>query len=199
MAIVLFVKNVFSTMISSNPNKKGKDQIEKLAEFVDDKFINKPKFMGLKPFLNKNGFNLFSVAFFTIMLMLLVVYIGDISKAISINKEQLQTGTTLALYLALAAGLTAIMNLFVGVMNFIKPAAINEDVVTYNYSKLKLEIQSEDDLPLLKALIIMKSKNPEFSLKVLIKFFNEVNIREKLFEILYFTEPNLPQGREVAK
>jgi hypothetical protein len=165
-------------------DKKGKEQIEKLAESVDDKFTNTPKFMGWMPFLRKNWINLFSVGFFTVMLILLTIFIGEISRSITLNLAQLRTETALALYLALAASLTAVMNLFVGVMNFIKPAAINEDVISYNYSKLKEFVQDKGELPLLKALIIMKSKNPEFNLKSLLKNYNEDFLREKLFELL---------------
>jgi hypothetical protein len=178
-------------MSACEPVKQEKDKIERLADYVDEKFIKTPKFMGWKLFLKKNGINIYSVAFFTIMLMFLVVFFGQISNAITLNQTELQTGTTLALYLALGAGLTAIMNLFVGVMNFIKPATFNEDIISYNYSKLKVGIQNEGDLPLLKALIIIKNKNPEFSLKTLLKSSNEVIIREKLFEILCLTNADL--------
>lgn len=60
-------------MSACTSDKKEKDQIEKLAELVDNKFDNTPKFMGLKPFLTKNWMNLFSAGFFLIILMLLIL------------------------------------------------------------------------------------------------------------------------------
>jgi hypothetical protein len=178
--------------------KTGKDQIEKLADHVDEKFKNTPQFMGWKPFLIKNWFALFSVGFFLTMLVVLLLFISEISKDINLSLNQLPTGTTLALYLALGASLIAVMNLFVGVLNFIKPAAINEDVISYNYKKLEMSVQDDEELPFLKALIILKSRNPEFCLRAMLRSYDEEFCREMLFKILYFVNiDSVGQAREV--
>jgi hypothetical protein len=184
-------------MSASNPKQQERDPIERLAEYVDEKFSKKAKFMGLRRFLVRNFINLVIIGYFIAILMMFIFYISDIAKIISANIPNLKTDTTLALSLALVASFISVMNLFVGVLRVIKPATLNDDVITYNFDLLKKPIV-EDELPLLKALIIMKTKNPELTLKSIIKTYDLKSDRKKLFDIIYFVDTNNTDDRHAV-
>lgn len=63
---------------------------------------------------------------------------------------------------------------------------IKEDVVRVNFKRiLKLSCVEEDKKPLLKALIKIKAKNPEFDLEQIYNLNADIFTPEKLMEKLY--------------
>jgi hypothetical protein len=77
--------------------------------------------------------------------------------------------------------IAVVIALFTLVIPFIK-----EDVVRVNFKRiLKLSCVEEDKKPLLKALIKIKAKNPEFDLEQIYNLNADIFIPKKLMEKLY--------------
>jgi hypothetical protein len=169
--------------------REQSQHIQELANTVDNKFESKPKFMGCKRFLEKNWISLVNVVFLMTVLILLIIMLSDLSKAVTLNLDQLQPGTALALGLSLVAGFTATMSLFIGVLKIVKPAKLTDDVVTYNFAIMQKIITDSNDLPLVKALIILKSKNPDIKLDYLYNNHNELFDKKRLLELLISFTP----------
>ena len=164
---------------------KEEKRLREIISLVNDNFEGKLwKIKGLWSFLKRNWINFFSFGFYFVVIVFLLSIIAELSQALTSSLPQFTSETALSLSLALIASLVAILNFSINISNITKSEKLNADVITDNCDKMKKNVK-DDELPLLKALIIMKSKHPEIDLKTFLERPGELLSRERLFEILY--------------
>ncbi len=89
--------------------------------------------------------------------------------------------TQIPIYLSLIAAFIALASLGVNIQKVIEPINVSEILVEYNYKVLKENV-ADENLALLRGLIVCKSKYPDLSLKDVLDL---PITKDKLFEILY--------------
>jgi hypothetical protein len=171
--------------MSEKEDKKGKASEDDLLTRVDKKFekrLWKIYFSRKLPFSSWARILVLGFLFIIYFIAAYLLYL--VNEALSSIVSKLTASEALTVYLSMVAAFIALASFSVSIIDFNKPESEYKVLVHYNYEVLKQNVPNEK-LPLLKALVILKSKHPEFSLKEFLHPLDKSMTNEKLFEILY--------------
>ena len=161
--------------------EKQEDTVLQIIEMVDNNFekrlrkiyfSRKTKFDYFLPFI--------TLIFYLILFMFAAYLLALVARAFPVVSEQ-PASTQIAVAISLTAAFIALASFAINMQNLVKPQNLNEILFEYNYKVFKEKV-AEENLALLKGLVMLKSKHPELSLKQVL----ELPItKDNLFEILY--------------
>jgi hypothetical protein len=164
---------------------KEEQRIVEIISLVNDNFEGKLwKVLGVRSFLKSFWINIFSFVFYFLTLVLLLILIAQLSKPLTSSLAQFTPEIALTLSFALIAVLIAVLNLSINISNVPNAVKPKTDIITENFKKMKGKVEV-DEHPLLKVLIIMKSKHPEIDLQTFLDKPKELMNKERLLQILY--------------
>jgi hypothetical protein len=152
-----------------------------LIEKIDKNFEKSLKkiYLSLKIDLRYYA-NFASVIYYIILFVVIVCLLSSITKQLPTMTEQ-PPNIQIVIGISLTATFIALASFGVNIQNLVKPENSHDVLFEYNYKVLKENVKDEN-VALLKGLIMLKSKHPELSLKETL----ELPItKDKLFEILY--------------
>jgi predicted metal-dependent peptidase len=95
--------------------------------------------------------------------------------------SQQPPSTQITVAVSITAAFIALSGFGLNIQNLVKPENSYDVLLEYNYKVLKENVKDEN-VALLKGLIMLKSKHPELSLKQVLEF---PITKDKLFELLY--------------
>lgn len=171
--------------MSEDASRQEKGSADDLLEKVDAKFetsLRKIYFSRKLPF---RFYSKFITLGFLLTIYYIVAYLlSEITKALP-SSISLSTPTeTLTLLIAMVATLIALASFAANLIDIFKPESEDEIWTTYNYEMLKENV-SPEELPLLKGLVMLKSKHPEILLSKFLSPLDKSLTNKKLFAILY--------------
>ncbi len=175
----------------SEDARKEEEKItdEDLLEKVDTEFETKLRKIYLSGKLPFSYYLRLALPFFSLLGFLIVGYLLlEINSVLPSGLSKATPSEALTVLLAMVAALISLLSLSVVMIDFAKSEKESDIpllLLTYNYIVLKKTVPSKK-LPLLKALVMLKSKQPEISLKKFLHSPLDKSLTEKkLFEILY--------------
>jgi len=127
------------------------------------------------------------MAFFFFIFLFAVYVLSAVTKALPFTISQTSPTDTLILFLSIVSVFIAIGSFFFSSLEVLKPEKNSEIFENYNYCVLKKKVAAEE-YPLLKALVILKSKHPQFPLKEFFPSKSNPLKKKDLFKILYDTK-----------
>ncbi len=156
----------------------------KLISMVDERF-EKNTFRIIK--LRKAGFYYYAKFFMVIYFLAIFAVVGYllwlIAQALPAMASQ-PINSQLAVAIAITSAFIALASLGVNIQKLAEPENTPKILAQYNYKMLRPEVENEhkEKLALLKALVILKSKQPEVRLR---QFLQTPIPNDKVFEVLY--------------
>jgi hypothetical protein len=171
--------------MSENANGQEKGSANDLLEKVDAKFetsLRKIYFSRKLPFR-------YYAKFFTLGFLLAIYFIAAyllslIANSLPSSFSLSTPSETLILAISMVATLIALASFAASLIDVFKPESEYEIWTSYNYEVLKENV-SPEELPLLKGLVMLKSKHPKILLAKFLSPLDKSLTNKKLFEILY--------------
>jgi hypothetical protein len=163
---------VESTVPSPPSESQPRPDIKKLVKLVDDKF-EKPWWLH----------SLFAIQI--VLYMVVIVVIAYLLFILSSAINQVQGESLVPSSIALVAALISFIALTINIPRTLSPEERLNILVDRNFGKMKNEKEVKEwEQPFLKALIKMKSRNPDFKLKDIQNknLFNVNPLLERLYE-----------------
>jgi hypothetical protein len=171
--------------MSDNADKQEKRNTNDLLEKVDRKFetsLRKIYFSRKLPFRYYAKF--ITLGFLLTIYFVVTYLLSQIVKALPSSISQSTPSETLSLLVAMVATLIALASFAANLINVFQPESEYEIWTSYNYEVLKENV-SPEELPLLKGLVMLKSKQPEILLTKFLSPLDKSLTNKKLFAILY--------------
>ncbi len=167
-------------------NDSAQEQaVQYLVDLVDSKFeksLRKIYFSRKLDFRYFSGF--VAIAYYAILMGLTGYLLVIISQALPAGLFQQPPNVQIPIHISFVAAFIAFASFGINVQKIVEPIKPSEVLFAYNYRMLKDETAAKNP-GLFKALLIMKSKQPDLNLKENI----ELPIsKEKLFSLLYKSE-----------
>jgi hypothetical protein len=183
------LKEKKSSSICINPEKELFDD-STLISLVDERFersVTKIVKLG------KAGFSFYAKILLVCYYIAIFAVIGYLLYLLAQGLPALlgqPINIQLAVGIAITSSFIALTGLGVNIQKMAEPENQSLILGRYNYKKLKAEIESQhpDKLALLKALVILKSRQPDLNLS---QFLQAPISNDKVFEILYTNDYSL--------
>jgi hypothetical protein len=157
------------------------DAILKMMERVDNSFERRLRKIYLSRKIDSRHYLFFiSPIYYIALFVIIAIPFSLIARTIPTMGAE-PPSTQVPIYLSLIAAFIALASLGVNIQKVIEPINVSEILVEYNYKVLK-ENLADENLALLRGLIVCKSKYPDLSLKDVLDL---PITKDKLFEILY--------------
>jgi hypothetical protein len=167
------------TPLESSPPPSSQHQhpdIKKLIELVDTRFERRLWLVYLR---NKLVIGLIISYAVVIGIIWYLLYF------LSLAVAQVQGESLISSLIGLVAALISFIALVTNIPRILLPEERLDFLVDYNFRKMEKEKEvNESERPFIKALIKMRSKNPEFDLKSIAnkELFDENRLLERLYE-----------------
>lgn len=157
------------------------DTVFQIIEKVDNNFEKSLRKIYLSRKIDFRYYaNVISIIFYLILFVIVGTLLGLVAQALPYVSQQ-PPSTQVAIGISLTAAFTALASFAINIQNLIEPVNIADILFEYNYKMLKENV-ADENVALLKGLVMLKSKHPELSLKQVLEF---PITKDKLFEILY--------------
>lgn len=165
--------------------KEGKS-INELVDIVDSNF--EPSLWKIFKAKKLGATNYAKIVFFIFLMIVYIIgaiLLSQIIYLMPLVINQLTTGDSVAILLAIVATFIALISFIANISNVTKFTETKSEILgRYNYEILCKKVTPKD-FPLLKALIILRSKQPEFRLSQSFDPIAKSLNKGKLREILY--------------
>jgi hypothetical protein len=155
-------------------NTQTNIDIKKLRKMVDDNFEKRLRYIHPTNLLVLSYYILYGVVIGVIAYLLFLIALVVPKMPVEISVPSI---------IGLIAALISFIALLTNIPKLLGPQEISKITVTNNFNKMEKNA-SESEKPFLKALIIMKNKNPEFKLHDVNskRIFTEEHLLERLYD-----------------
>jgi hypothetical protein len=176
------IKEVFA-----KPKELDKNECP-IINLVDNEFERRLGHIYLSRNLDRRFYSkFFLLGFFFAVYFLVAFILSKIIQAVPFTLSSSTPSQTLTLFLSITTAFVALVSFSFGTMFNLKTENISEIQQNYNYNVLKKKVKPEE-CPTLKALIILKSRQPDFLLSKFYSNDKQLN-NEEILKILYTIDP----------